>query len=432
MKRNIFTNIIILCLIIASLTACSPQNKDASSSTKDGKVIIDFWTFWGSETRRPVIEKIIDDFNGSQDRIVVKHTFLPFGDIWTKNLASIAAGNPADVVINDINSVAHRAKQQQATDLTPYINSDFKNQFYPQLWETVQYGEKPYAVPFNTDTRLLFYNKTAFKEAGLDPEKPPQTWEELENYAKKLDIKEGKSYKQVGFFPLWGSIGAGSWMAFGDNGNGYFTDNGEPAIATPEKIKTMKWLVDWQKRLGKKNIQAIKAEFGSEQANPFISGKVAMWADVATFYTQIRDYGKNLDYGVAPIPSKTANSPHYSEGGGFVAEIPRGSSHPKEAMEFIKYLTGVKAQSYWAASNFDNVANKEAAAKAADSLTGADQSIYKLATENLAHTIMFPVPIQYPEYSSAINAQLDLIMLETQTPEKGLKEGEKLVKAMKQ
>ncbi|MTH52835.1 extracellular solute-binding protein [Bacillus mangrovi] len=432
MKKHVLIKLIILMLAVSSLSACSSSGQEASgNTTKDGKVIVDFWTFWGSETRRPVIEKIIKDFNSSQDRIVVKHTFLPFGDIWTKNLASIAAGNPADVVINDINSVAHRAKQQQATDLTQYIDTHFKDQFYPHLWDTVQYDGKPYAVPFNTDTRLLFYNKKAFREAGLNPERPPQTWEELEEYSKKLDIKEGKSYKQVGFYPLWGSMGEASWMAFGDDGKGYFQEDGNVTIHTPEKVKTMEWILSWQERLGRENVQALKAEFGSESTNPFISGKVAMWADVATFYTQIRDYGGDMEIGAAPIPAKTADSPHYSEGGGFVAEVPKGSSHPKEAMEFIKYLTGKEAQMHWAVSNFDNAANIEAAEQAAQSLEGRDKEVYTLANENLENTIMFPVPIHYPDYSSALKAQIDLIIMGSQTPEEGLKEGEKRVKAMK-
>src|SRR5690606_26146924 len=117
-----------------------------------------------------------------------------------------------------------------------------KDQFYPHLWESVMYEDKPYAVPFNTDTRLLFYNKDAFKEAGLDPEKPPATWDELEEYAEKLDIKDGDRYERVGFYPLWGSIGAASWMTSADGGKGFIQD-GELYINTPKKQEALQWLL---------------------------------------------------------------------------------------------------------------------------------------------------------------------------------------------
>src|SRR5690606_1642307 len=106
-------------LFIGILAGCSGESAQAEK-TKDGKVVVDFWSFWGSETRRPIIEKIIDDFNKSQDEVFVKHTYLPWGDIWTKNLASVAAGNPADVIINDINTVAQRADNGQSEDLSKY------------------------------------------------------------------------------------------------------------------------------------------------------------------------------------------------------------------------------------------------------------------------------------------------------------------------
>ncbi|MCD7032819.1 ABC transporter substrate-binding protein [Metabacillus sp. GX 13764] len=425
----------VFALALSVLAGCSNSgNEAAEAKTKDGKTIINFWTFWGSETRRPVIEKIINDYNKSQDKVFVKHTFLPFGDIWTKNLAAVGAGNPADVVINDINTVAQRAKNGQTEDLSALIKDDpsFKDKFYPQLWNAVTYEHKPYGVPFNTDTRLLFYNKKAFKEAGLNPEAPPETWDDLKTYADKLDVKKGSSYDRIGFYPMWGSVGANSWMMFGDKGKGYFDENGKVMINTPEKVSSLNWVMDWQKRYGKKNVDAFKAEFGNETANPFISGKVAMWVDVATFYTQIRDYGKDMDFGVAPIPAKTANDQHYSEGGGFVAEVPKGAKHPKEAMDFIKYLTGAEAQSYWAAKNFDNVANKEATKKAADMLSGKDKMVYEEAEKSLQNTKMSPMPVDYPDYPNAVNPQIDQVILGAKKPADALKDAEKAVKALKQ
>lgn len=117
------------------------KNTDASGKqTSDGKITLDFWSFWGSGARQEVIEEIIDDFNQSQDEIEVKYSYQPWGDIWTKSLSAITAGNPPDVIVQDINSVAQRAEAQQATNLSEYVKDGMSDEFYPQLWVSVLKG----------------------------------------------------------------------------------------------------------------------------------------------------------------------------------------------------------------------------------------------------------------------------------------------------
>ncbi|WP_409304060.1 ABC transporter substrate-binding protein [Peribacillus sp. SCS-155] len=435
MKKGLRASLVLMMLFSLILSACSGGTgggnaAEADTKTKDGKVVVNFWSFWGSETRRPVIEKMIKDFNNSQDEIEVKHTFVPWGDIWTKNLASVAAGNPADVIVGDINTVDHRAKNKQSEDLSKYIDESIKDQLYPNLWDSVAYNGKFYGVPFTTDTRLLFYNKDAYKEAGLDPNKPPRTWAELEEHAKKLDIKKGNKYERVGFYPTWGSFGAPSWMANADGGKGFF-EGEEMHIATPRKTEALKWLADYRKRIGEKNVQAFEAEFGSGQTNPFISGKVAIWADVGTFYTQIRDSKTDMDFGVAPIPAFKEGERNWNDGGGFVLEVPKGAKHPKEAAKFIEYMAGEKAQKYWAMKNYDNVANIKAADSVINDLTGKEKQVYQQSVKNLEDTRLHPVPISYPDYPSLVNPQIDAALQGKISPDKALKKAEDDVKKSK-
>ncbi|WP_110926995.1 ABC transporter substrate-binding protein [Bacillus massiliglaciei] len=435
MKKGVFASFILMMVLSVALSACSGGTgggnaSDAKATTKDSKVIVNFWSFWGSETRRPVIEKMIKDFNESQDEIEVKHTFVPWGDIWTKNLASVAAGNPADVIVGDINTVDHRAKNNQSEDLSQFINEDIKNELYPNLWDSVEYKGKFYGVPFTTDTRLLFYNKDAYREAGLNPNKPPATWAELEEHAKQLDQKQGNTYKRIGFYPTWGSFGAGSWMANADGGKGFF-EGEDMYINTPKKAEALQWLVDYRKRIGEKNVQAFEAEFGSGQTNPFISGKVALWTDVGTFYTQLRDSKTDMDFGVAPMPAFEKGDRHWNEGGGFVLEIPKGAKHPKEAAKFIEYMTGEKAQKYWALKNYDNVANKKAALSVIQEMSGKEKEVYQQSVKNLDDTKLHPVPISYPDYASLVNPKIDAALQGKLSPEQALKQAEQDVKNSK-
>jgi len=407
----------------------SKESESGGEAAPKEKIELDFWTFWASETRRPIIEKIVEDFNNSQDEIVVKHTPLPWGDIWTKNLAAIAAGNPPDVIVNDINTVANRAVNNQVVDLTGFIETDgedIKNRFFPELWNTVVHEEKVYALPFNTDTRFLYYNKDAFREAGLDPEKPPTTWAELEEYAVKLDKKNGNRYERIGFYPLWGNWGWDNWMMNADGGVGFVDKDGNVTIDTPNKVAALEWINRWTERLGQPTVDAFKAEFGSQQANPFIAGKVAMFMELGTFYTQLRDYGQHVDFGMAPVPEKEPGSGHYSAGGGFVVEIPYGAKNPEASWKFLKYLTDVQAQEYWAIKNFDNVANVEASEKAAANpeLDEKGKAVYAFAVENLKVTKLFPIPPYAADYRSLLNPQADAALLKQAAPADALKKAQ--------
>lgn len=422
--------VVLIAGLVLILSGCSGFQTNSGSNeeatvNEDGKTVIDFWTFWGSEIRRPIIEQIITDFNESQDEIEVKHTFLPFGDIWTKELAAIAAGDPPDVVINDINATALRGQEKQAMNLSQFLEKDdISKRFYPELWDATLHEDDSYGIPFNTDTRVLFYNKDAFKEVGLDPENPPATWAELEEYAKKLDKKSGEDYDRVGFYPLWG-IGYDVWL-LNANGQNYFDEQNNFEIDTPKNEEVLNWLKTWKDRYGEDVVNSYQAQIDSQQGHPFFNGDLAMIAQTPTFYTQIRDYAPDLNFGVVELPEYEEGNGHTSWGGGFVAEIPEGSKNAEAAWEFIKYLTDVEAQEYWAVKNFDNVANKEAAETAAKSeeFTEDGTMVYEMAVENMEHTLLTPVPVIAPDFSSLINPNMDEFFLGSMTAKEALEKSQ--------
>ncbi|MNM86719.1 putative arabinose-binding protein precursor [compost metagenome] len=429
-KRRSWSIILAILCSFSVLTACSggssggpagtASTNETNDQSADGKVVLNYWTWWGSETRRPIIEKLVDDFNKSQDKIFVKHSYYPFSDIFTKELAAVSAGNPPDIMMNDINTVQQRASKKQAINLSKYVERDqVKDRFFPELWNTVLYQGEPYALPFNTDTRMMFYNKDDFKAAGLDPEKFPTTWEELDKVAAKLDKKDGDKYTHIGYSPQFNSDWNLLQLNF-DKGRNFFDENGKPVVDAPAKAEAMQYILNNAKHLGQSNIDAFKADFGSKQANPFIAGKVSIWTDVTNFYTQIRDYGQNVNFGVAPLPETKDGAGHYSVGGGFVIEIPYGAKHPDEAWEFLKYMTDVQAQTYWAQKNFDNVANKEAS----NNPELQKNPVYKASVDNLAVTKITPNPLDAPDYINLINPQRDAIMLGEKSVQEGLSQAQ--------
>jgi len=407
-----------------SETADSSGNESA-----DGKTTLDFWSFWGSGARQEVIEEIIDDFNASQDKIEVKYSYQPWGDIWTKSLSSITAGNPPDVIVQDINSVAQRAEAQQATNLSEYIEEGFSDEFYPQLWDTVEYEGDAYAVPFNTDTQVIFYNKTLFKEAGISEEQLPQTWEELETVARKLDVKNGDDFERIGFYPLW-NLGADVWALNADDGVSWFDKDENVKIDTDNKVEALEWILDWQEYYGQDTINRLEAEFGSGVADPFISGLVAMRAQNINYYSSLAENAPDdFEFGVIQIPEKESGSGHWSWGGGFVLEVPYGAKDPEASYEFIKYLSTPEVQEKFGEKSFDIMANRTANENLVnnDNLDENGQMIYQMADENFANTVITPVPLTAPDFSSLVNEQIDQIILGSKTPAEGLADAQKAV-----
>ncbi len=432
-KSRIFsTTALTSALLLSGCAGFQTGNgNDSATPNEDGKVVLDFWTFWGSEIRRPVIEKIITDFNESQDDIEVRHTFLPWGDIWTKELAAIAAGDPPDVVINDINATALRGEKNQAMNLSEFLaEDDISGQFYPELWNATLHEGDSYGIPFNTDTRVLFYNKDAFEEAGLDPEQPPTTWAELEEYADKLDVKNGNDYERIGFYPMWG-VSYDVWMLNANSHNFVNSDN-EVLIDTETNLETLEWLKGWHDKYGDNVINSFKAQIDSQQGNPFFDGSLGMYVNTPTFYTQIRDYAEDLNFGIAELPEMEPGNGNTSWGGGFVAEIPAGASNPEASFEFIKYLTGAEAQEYWAVENFDTVANIEAAENAAqsDELTESGTMVYSMATEYMNETLLTPTPVSAPDFMSSITPKVDEVFLGSKTPKQALEQAQADVESL--
>jgi len=427
MKKGKWKSLFIsmLTIVFAFILVACGSNQQAATGDENGEVTLEFWSFWGSGPRRETIEAIIDDFNASQDGITVEHVYQPWGDIWTKSLAAVTAGNPPDIVVQDINTVRQRADAEQATNIQEYLDQDeeaIESRFYPQLWDTVIHEGETYGLPFNTDTHVLFYNKDLFEEAGLDPEAPPTTWAELEEYARALDIPDGNNWEQFGFYPLW-DTGIDIWGLNADGGRSWFDEDGNVSINTPEKVAALEWILEWQDYYGRENINTHEAEFGSGVTDPFISELVAMQGKNINYYTELRENAPDdFNFGVAPLPEYEEGSGNWSWGGGFVLEIPEGAAHPEASYEFMKYATSTEVQERFGLNSFDIMANQEANENLVDhpDLDEEGQMIYELAHSNLENTVITPVPLTAPDYLPLVNGQLDEALLGNKTPEEAL------------
>ncbi len=394
----------------AATTAAGASSGGVKLNTSvSGKV--ELWHFWSSPVRRNAIRRVVAICQQQLPNIKITETFKPFGDIYTANTAAVAAGTGMpDVIVEDRPQLPAKAANNIETDLQKYATRDGidGSTFWPFTWQQTLYKGDTYGIPFSTDTRMLYYNKNAFKEAGLDPNKPPQTWSELEAAAKKLDKKNPDgSWARLGFNPLI----TGNWDQWATvNGAQYVTEDGKPHANDPKVVEAVNWIKKWTDGFGGyDNFVKFRGTFSSPPNDAFMSGKVAMTTDINGYISQLNFYrpqvkkadgsgNENLDWGVANLPhNDTAPAANYS--GGFALSIPRGSKNADAAWEFIKCATGVQAITSWARDTYEIPANIQAAN---DPTLLADPN-WQLTIDALKTTKVIPFASQYANYGQEVD-----------------------------
>lgn len=355
MKRMPRT-LLAVALVLAILASCAPQStptpqvvvKEATTIVKETVAVpqqrtkVVFWHIFGSGPSRDAFDKLIADFNAASTDYIVEPVFTDFWTYDEKFLATVAAGTPPDVIMADQTRAGQRAEAKQIIALDEYITADNFDMkaFFEYPLQDVVYKGQTWGVPFAPDTRVLFYNKDAFQEVGLDPEKPPKSWDELWEYAHKLDKKDNKgNLARVGFNPMWGNCYMFPFIY--SNGAVMVDEQSKFQFTAPEMVETAAWYKEWVDYYGKDNLDNFASGFGPGAQDPFISGQVGMIVQAQSYIGELQTYAPEMNWGVAMIPY---NKTPASWGAGFDLEVPNGSQNPKGAWEFIKYLTSKDIQ----------------------------------------------------------------------------------------
>src|SRR5437868_10954296 len=217
--------------------------------------------------------------------------------------------------------------------------------FYPGFMENSQTGGKTWGIPFQRSTVVLYYNKEAFKEAGLDPTKPPATWKEMTEYAQKLTKRDAS-----GKVAQWGvqipSSGFPYWLFQGlviENGVNLMNAAGtETYYDKPEVIEALQYWVDLAKKY-KVHPEGI-VEWGTTPKD-FFERKVAMVWTTTGNLTNVKANAK-FDFGVAMLPaSKQRSSP--TGGGNFYLFKQSTPQQREAAFKFIKWVTTPQRAAQW-------------------------------------------------------------------------------------
>ncbi|MFT4414830.1 ABC transporter substrate-binding protein [Fredinandcohnia humi] len=435
MKKQKYLSFMLTVLFVISvvLTGCKgdgPGSEPASGDTDEkdsGKTVVNFWTPQWGDADQEWWEKNIKAYNESQDEVVVKLEIVP-GDAWDqKVVAAQAAGTSPDIMTMNYNKIIFSAEQGKILPLDEYVDPAIFEDLYDNVRDFVSLDGKHYAYPMlGEPSSVLFYRKDMFEEAGLDPEQPPTTWDELLEYGKKLTNGNVFGLAAAGNAVEYGWT---HWGLQGMVGAKPVSDDWSEATIVSEEYKE---LITFWNSLYQEGVLPKQALGPYNDIKPLGEGQVAMQIGGSWSIGQLRtDYPDLLDkIGVAVMPTNDGNQEKTTASlGGWTLTIDGNSKHPQEAADFISWLLAGDEEIM--VDFFKNVTkfSKFPARKSVDEVLSADPEGQNDPWRKLIAEKIVPYTVAEPiyawEFSMSYATALERVMLQGEDIEKSLQTAEK-------
>ncbi len=297
------------------------------------------------------VTKIIDDMVSrfEKENADIKVTAVYAGnytDTMTKAMTAMKGGQPPQLSVllsTDVFTLMDEKAIVPMDDLV--ADKSWFKEFYSAFMANGQVDGKTWSIPFQRSTIVLYWNKDAFKEAGLDPEKAPASWDEMVEMSKKLVKKDAS-----GNTARWGveipTTGYAYWMLQAlaiENGQKLMNDAGnEVYLTAPKTAAALDYWVDLSR---KHNVMPMGSIDWATLRTDFLEGKTAMMWHTTGNLTAVKDAAK-FNFGVAMLPAKERRG---SPTGGGSFYIFKGASpeQQKAAVKFIQWMTAPERAAEW-------------------------------------------------------------------------------------
>lgn len=328
------------------VSACTGQTESGAEDDASKETTINFWHAWSAPAEVAAVKSMVAGFEKAHPNIHVKIVGNMTDD--KVNQALRAGGDKAPDVVSSFttNNVGKFCSSGAFVDLNPFFEKagiDPEKTFPKAMNEYTQFEGNRCTVPLLGDAYGLYYNKTAFEEAGITS--PPKTWSEFEADAKKLTISKGDSFSQLGFMPNYHGWESTTEHYFGQFSPTYFDSAGKSNIADDPAFEAgftlQKKLVD--ELGGYQKLEKYRSKLGDEWGpkHPFHTGQVAMQLDGEWRLGMAEEAKPGFEIGVAPLPVPDDQADQYGKGyiTGTIAGIAATSKKQNAAWEFVKYMT---------------------------------------------------------------------------------------------
>ncbi|MFC0215242.1 ABC transporter substrate-binding protein [Paenibacillus chartarius] len=312
-------------------------NADASAK---GAVQLTYWRPQASGPEDDFYKNRVEAFNKAYEgKINVKMEAVTRGNSFAyedKVNAAVASHTLPDVIALDGPNVANYASSKILVPLDSYFTKDDMNDFVPSIIQQGTYEGKFYAVGMQESSVVLFYNKKMMKEHGIEPPTSMDkawTWDEWYDVMKKTAkdgvfgtnmINDKGEWMTYAFEQMWISGGTDIVSKDGKTASGY--------VNGPKGIEAAQFL----QKLSKEKLFNI-----DPKPTEFEEGKAATKLGGPWNIPGFKDY-PNLEWGITYFPKK-AGGTLTAPSGSWAIGISADSKYPKEAAEFVKWMTNTES-----------------------------------------------------------------------------------------
>lgn len=343
MKRSKFWLAFMMMFTLVFAAACSSNNSTANNNSEgtgesdsNEQVEIEFWTMQLSPTFDDYINGVIADFEEENPNVKVKWVDVPWGDMETKILTSVASKTAPDVANLNPQFAAKLAELDALVNMDEMVPDDVRSQYFEGVWASNTFDGKTFGIPWYLSSQVTMYNTDIFEEAGLDTEKAPSTFEELKTVAKQIKDETGK----YAFFPaLDGSHLLESMVMMGvDLTN---EDMTKATFNTAEGKEAFQFFVDLYE--GGYIPREVLTEGHSKAVDLYQAGEIAILASGPQFLTIVEENAPDILAATktAPIITGKTNKKNVAA---MNLVVPKQSEHQQAAVDFSIFMTNAENQ----------------------------------------------------------------------------------------
>ena len=345
MKKRLLAALLGMTMAAGMLTGCGSNASKETAKTADGKIQIDFW-YSGGKTAVNVFQDIVDEFNASQDKYeVVTTTQADYTETYEKLQAGIAGKKAPDMALLDVDKSSNLSEKNLVADIGKFIDedSDFQKDDYLSVFydQGVDEDGKVFALPAYGTTQVLYYNKAAFENAGIDPN-GMKTWQDLAEAAKAMTSADGSF---VGWEPMWGS--ANLVDAALSNGASLLSEDGKTVTINSEE-----WVEVWESfRQWIHDDKIMKVNSGGQGWEYWYTTIDDVLQNKAGGYTGSSGDQADLDFSIVAAMEQPGfnDNPSAPTADALQLVMLDGSSDETKqgVYEFMKYFTTPENQAKW-------------------------------------------------------------------------------------
>ncbi|MEP6942333.1 MAG: ABC transporter substrate-binding protein [Betaproteobacteria bacterium] len=297
-----------------------------------------------------IIDGLAADFEKANPDVKVKPIYSGnYGETLAKALTANKTGSPPQVAVLVASDSLTLIDEDAVAPMDQFIKTPadkaWLDGFFPAFMMNGRYLGKTYGVPFQRSTQVMYWNKDAFKAAGLDPERGPQNWDELVEYGRKLTVRDA-----TGKVTQWGLIipsGVTShWFlqGFTTQNKAKLTNEAgtETYLDAPATVEALQFWTDLSRK--HKVMQEGVIDTGNAP-NEFIGGRAAIMFHSTGNLTNVKNNAK-FPFGVAMLPERKQRGS--ATGGGNIYIFKKSSPEQLDAsFRFVKWMTSPDQASRW-------------------------------------------------------------------------------------